>query len=194
MRGRGRPCAVLGVLVLACTSSFGARSSVQLFAPVSDVSFSISTGRARYAADEDVVVSYRIVNESTGPLFVPRLQFAKCPAAFPHLAMWFESDTALREIRSYAGSCLQNIPPVFQLLAERMKEEAVLLRPGEAFTGQLVKKFPADWPAGNYRIVASLTGWPEERFTQAERNDLPKLGSPVLGGQLTTSTRVDITR
>jgi hypothetical protein len=72
-----------------------------------------------------------------------------------------------------------------------MSKEALLLKPGEHVDG--VFQFQAklfDLKPGAYRIEAALTGWTEEKFTDAERSELTQIGSPFMAGEVSASTRI----
>jgi len=47
-------------------------------------------------------------------------------------------------------------------------------------------------PVGAYRIEATLTGWSDDKFTDAERMELAKMGSPFLRGEVPASTRITL--
>ena len=52
-------------------------------------------------------------------------------------------------------------------------------------------------PPGAYRLEATLTGWNSDGFpqlTEQEQLELPKIGAPLLRGQVPTSLRITLTR
>jgi len=77
-----------------------------------------------------------------------------------------------------------------------MRKEAVLLKPGEHLDGTLrldTKLFGGLKP-GAYRIEAALSGWTEEKFSDAERSELARMGSPFLRGEVPDSVRIKLTQ
>src|ERR1035441_10839381 len=82
-----------------------------------------------------------------------------------------------------------------QTVTERMKKEAVLLKPGEHLDGshQLDPTLFGGLPPGAYRIEAVLYCWKDDEFTDAERMELGKVGSPFLRGQVPASARIVLT-
>jgi hypothetical protein len=78
-----------------------------------------------------------------------------------------------------------------------MSKEAVLLNPGEQLDGTapLVKPMGGEgFPPGAYRIEAILHGWSYDRFSEAERTALEKMGHPFLSGEVPASMRITLTR
>jgi hypothetical protein len=76
-----------------------------------------------------------------------------------------------------------------------MSKEAVLLKPGEHLDGTLLldTKLFGGLKPGAYRVEAALTGWDEEKFTDAERSELARMGSPFMAGEVPDSIRVTLT-
>ena len=159
------------------------------FVPSSDVSFKISTVQTSWKTDESITVKYRVKNISNAPLFVPREWEATCPAA-PHLWAWFEDSSGKHFVPGYAGSCGGGP----KTISDRMSKEAVLLKPGEHLDGTLLldpKLFRLK--PGAYRVEAALTGWVEEKFTDAERSELAKMAGPFMAGEVSNSIRITLT-
>jgi len=79
-------------------------------------------------------------------------------------------------------------------MAERMKKDAVLLKPMQEIEGTFV--LLADWfggfKPGAYRIEASLNGWLETDFTLAQRAELSDMAHPFLNGEAVASIAVNI--
>jgi hypothetical protein len=46
---------------------------------------------------------------------------------------------------------------------------------------------------GAYRVEAALTGWDEEKFTEAERSELARMGSLFMTGEVPDSIRITLT-
>jgi hypothetical protein len=164
-------------------------SQKEVFAPSSDVSFKISTVQTSWKATEPISVKYRVKNLSNAPLFVPREWEATCPAS-PHIWAWFEDNSGKHFVPGYGGSCAESLKTV----SERMDKEAVLLKPGEHFDGTFLldpKLFSLK--PGAYRVEAALTGWAEEKFTDAERSEMAQLAGPFMTGQVSDSIRITLT-
>ena len=76
-----------------------------------------------------------------------------------------------------------------------MSKEAVLLKPGEHLDGtfQLDTTLFGGLKPGAYRIEAGLSGWEEEKFTDAERSELARMRIPFLRGEVPASVRTTLT-
>jgi hypothetical protein len=74
-----------------------------------------------------------------------------------------------------------------------MSKVAVLLHPGEHLDGRFVLD-PTLFhlPPGAYRIEAVLYGWKDNEYSEAERIELPKLGTPLLRGEAPASARIEL--
>ena len=162
----------------------------ETFVPASDVSFKISTVQTSSKAGDSITLKYRVKNISNAPLFVPREWTATCPAS-PHLWAWFEDSSGKHFVPGYGGDC----SPSAQTIRERMNKEAVLLKPGEHLDGTffLDTKLFGGLKPGVYRVEAALTGWDEEKFTDAERSELARMGSPFMTGEVPDSIRITLT-
>jgi len=162
----------------------------QTFVPSSDVSFKISAEQASYKAGESITLKYSVKNISNATLFVPREWTATCPAS-PHLWAWFEDGSGKHFVPGYGGSCSGSPKTV----SERMSKEALLLKPAEQVDGtfQLDTRLFGGLKPGVYRVEAALTGWTEEKFTDAERSELAKMGSPFMAGEVSDSIRITLT-
>ena len=173
-------CALLATLLFA---------QKRTFAPANDVSFKISTVSTTWRADESITLQYSMKNIGNAPLFVPREWEVTCPAN-PHLWAWFEDSSGKHFVPGYAGDC----SPSAQTIRERMNKEAILLKPGKHLDGtfQLDPKLFGLKP-GNYRVEASLTGWTEEKFTDAERSELALMGGSFMTGEVPDSIRITLT-
>jgi hypothetical protein len=160
-----------------------------IFAPASDVSFKIFTDQSSYKAGQSIPLKYRATNISNAALFVPREWEATCPAG-PHLWAWFEDSSGRHFVPGFGGSC----SPRPQTIQERMSKEAVLLKPGEHLEGTFILDTRLfDLKPGHYRAEASLTGWSEAKFPDAERSELSRMGHPFMRGEVQDSIRIRLT-
>ncbi len=181
-------CIVLvGITCVLLTTSLIAQK--EIFAPANDVSFRVSTDRSSYRAGEQITLKYRITNISNSPLYVPREWEVTCPGA-PHLWAWFEDSVGKHFVPGYGGSCSTSPKTV----TERMAKEGVLLKPREHLDGtfRLDSTLFALKP-GAYRIEATLSGWAQEKFTDADRSELARMGAPFLQGYIPSSVRIKLT-
>jgi hypothetical protein len=178
----------VGIICFLLTTPLVAKKEV--FVPASDISFKISTDRSSYRTSESVTLKYRIANISNVSLYVPREWEATCPAS-PHLWAWFEDSSGEHFVPGYGGSC-SSAP---KTIRERMSKEAVLLKPGQHLDGTftLDTKLFGGLKPGAYRIEAALSGWVEERFSDAERSELAQMASPFMTGEVPDSTSITLT-
>jgi hypothetical protein len=162
----------------------------ETFVPSSDVSFKISTEQDSYNAGESITLKYSVKNISNATLFVPREWEATCPAS-PHLWAWFEDSSGKHFVPGYGGSCVGGP----QTISQRMSKEAVLLKPGEHVDGTFLlnTKLFGGLEPGAYRVEAALTGWTEEKFTDAERSELAKMAGAFMMGEVSDSIRITLT-
>jgi hypothetical protein len=162
--------------------------SQNVFVPVNDIQFTISTGKKDYGRRERIAVKYRILNASRRPLYVPRKWEVKCPAN-PHVWAWFEDSSGTHFTPGYGGSC---IPASFPNgIDERISKEAILLQPGEHVEDSLdLDPSMFRLPPGAYRIEAVLYGWKENEFSGAQRIELERLGAPFVFGEARANTSV----
>jgi hypothetical protein len=180
---------LFGITCILLATSLPAQK--ETFAPANDVSFSISTERRKYRAGEQITLNYRVTNISNKPLYVPREWEVKCPAA-PHVWAWFENSSGQHFVPGYGGSCSPGTNS--QTVSERMNKEAVLLKAGEHLDGtfRMDTTLFGGLKPGAYRIEAVLSGWAEEKFTDAERSELSRMGSPFLRGEAPASLRITL--
>jgi hypothetical protein len=169
----------------------------ETFVPANDVSFSISTGRSNYGVREQITVKYQITNVSNGSVYVPRgFEATACldgPQARPHVRAFFENSAGKHFYPGYGVSCGGTPGAAPPRVTERMSKVAVLLRPGEHLDGVL-QLSPAMFhlPPGEYRIEAVLYGWTDSDFSDAERMELEKTGSPLLRGEAPASAHITL--
>jgi hypothetical protein len=93
----------------------------------------------------------------------------------------------------YGGSCL--VPSNIGV-SERMKKNALLLKPGEVFQDSFrleTSMFIGGLMPGEYRLEATLYGWRENQFTESEKVSLSSLGHPFLVGEVPASTTIKLT-
>ncbi len=171
----------------------GDESFGTIFTPANDVAFTISTDRASYARTDPVTLKYEIVNVSNKALYVPRTWTGTCPLT-PHVMAWLEDSEGRHSGSGVGSSCSSGLggPPP-ESVTERMKKDAVLLKPDERFIGAW-SIVHGDLPAGDYRVEAVFYGWKPENFSDAEIAELAKFGSPFLPGEVPTSAKVTLTR
>src|SRR5258706_10563123 len=179
---------------MSCVLFTSLTAQKQTFVTANDVSFSISTERSSYRVGEQILLKYKVTNISNAPLYAPREWESKCPGS-PHIWAWFEDSSGQHFVPGYGFSCLSSTNSKPQPIGERMSKEAVLLRPGEHLDGSLrldTSLFGGLKP-GVYRIEAGLSGWSEEKFTDAELSDLSRMVHPLLRGEVPVSVRINLT-
>lgn len=179
-------CVIASGLLLA-TVAF---SQKEVFVPANDISFTVATERSTYRVGEKIDLKYEIVNISSAAVYIPREWDAQCPSK-PHVWAWFESSSGKHLIPGYAGSC----SPSPQTVTERMRKEAVLLKPGERLEGtvQMDTTLFGGLKSGSYRLEATLSGWSESEFSPAQQSEIARLGAPFMRGDVPASTRIRLT-
>jgi hypothetical protein len=182
---------VVAAVVLCTDSAYLANAQHQLFVPANDISFLIRCERKTYKLGDQVEFTYKVTNVSRGAVFVPQgVWDVKCA---PHLWAWFEDASGKHFIPGYLVSCLgPNRTPI----NERMKKEAVLLRPGEVHRGSFTletKTFKNELKPGTYRIEAALFGWRDDQFDAGEKSALETMRHPFMRGEVPASTTVELT-
>jgi hypothetical protein len=200
----GRLLLVVGVLAIGflpmspvLRAQWESNLASRVFAHANDVSFSISTERSNYENREQIAVKYRIMNISNGSLYVPRGDETKAclepKGPSLHIQAWFENSAGKHSNHGFGYSCPSaGAPPT---LTERMNKVAVLLHPGEQLDGavRLDPTMSGGLPPGPYRIEATLYGWSNDKFTDAERVELEKMGSPFMSGEIPASLHITLT-
>jgi len=174
--------------VLLASMALGQKET---FVPGNDVSFTVATEHRSYRMGEQLIVNYEIRNSSNRAVYVPREGSATCPPR-PHVLAWLENSSGRHFVAGYAGSCFLTK----ESMAERMKKETVLLRPGEHWHDHVVldtSLFGALKP-GAYRIEAVLRGWSDKDFSEEQHSELPNLPAPLLRGEVPASTNITLTR
>ena len=163
----------------------------ETFVPANDVSFAVTTETRSYRAGEQVIIRFEITNASNGRVFVPREWDSKCPAS-PHIWAWFENSSGRHFMPGYAGDC----SPSKEMVVERMKRDAVLLKPGQRLEGHLslqTNLFEGLKP-GAYRIEVVLHGWSDKEFDENELKELQVMHGRFMRGVVPASTRIMLTR
>lgn len=177
----GVSCVLLTTVLLA---------QKQIFVPANDASFRISTDQSSYRAGDKITLKYRITNTRYAPLYVPREWEVTCPRG-PHVWAWFEDSSGKHFVPGYGISCSGNPRSII----ERMSKEAVLLKPREHFDGTFqLDSTLFDLKPGVYRIEATLSGWTEEKFSDAERSQLAQMGGRFMTGDVPDSVRIQLTQ
>jgi|SRR5580692_2479711 hypothetical protein len=178
----------IGFFVLLATLALGQEETL---VPANDVSFTATTEASSYKAGEQVIVRYEIRNISNGSVYVPREWDSKCPAS-PHIWAWFENSSGQHFVPGYAGDC----SPSHQTVMERMKRDAVLLKPGQRLEGHLSLQTTlfGGMKPGAYRIEAVLYGWSDKDFDEHELKELQTMHGRFMRGEVPASTRIKLTR
>jgi len=105
---------------------------------------------------------------------------------------WFEDGSGDHFIPGYAGSCSESTNS--KTGSERMNKGAVFLKPGEHLDGipRLDTQLFGGLKPGVYRIEAVLWSWRDEKFTDAGRSELARMGHPFLREEVPNSTSVTL--
>jgi hypothetical protein len=161
-------------------------SAQKTFVPATDVAFKISAYKSNWRAGESITLKYRVKNITNTAVFVPQEWEVTCPPN-PHVwAAWDQFGSG------YGGDCSPSVNAM--TIRERMSKEAKLLEPGEHLDGTLLLDtgFSGLKP-GLHRVMATLSGWSKEKFSEAERSELAQMGHPFMTGMLADSIRVTLT-
>ncbi|PYY14689.1 MAG: hypothetical protein DMG60_19560, partial [Acidobacteria bacterium] len=166
----------------------------QVFVLANDVSFTIFPSHRSYKIGERIGFVYRIRNISHAAVFVPRIVWSvACPGITPpHVWAGLEDTSGKHYFPGYAGECLG---PTKIDVREQMQKEAVLLKPGEVFQNSFqleTRMFVGKLMPGEYRLEATLYGWRDNDFTQAERATLTTFGHPFLITENPASTTIKL--
>ncbi len=164
----------------------------QPFVHGNDIRFSIRTDRRAYNIGDQVVIHYVIKNVSNGALYVPATQWEiKCGNP-PHLWSRLEDSSGKHYEPGYASSCGSPNPVEQMSVSERMRKDALLLKPGQEVTGSFSfdsKVFSDNLKSGTYRLEAVLYGW-NLLFDNSQLSELAGMGAPFLIGESTASLPV----
>ena len=133
----------------------------QPFVHGNDIRFGIRTDRRAYNIGDQIVIHYTIKNVSNGALYVPATQWEIRCGNPPHLWSWLEDSSGKHYEPGYGGSCLGPNPVDRMRVSERMRKDALLLKPGQAAHGSFSfdsKVFSDSLKPGSYRLEAVLYG------------------------------------
>lgn len=165
----------------------------QTFVHGSDISFRIATDRRTYNVGDQIIIHYTIQNISNGALYVPATQWEIKCGNNPHLWSRLEDHSGKHYEPGFAGSCLSPNPIDRMSLSERMRKDAVLLKPGHAVTGSFIfeSSIFANLKPGAYRLEAVLYGW-NLSYDNSELSELAGMGAPFLTGECNASLPVKL--
>jgi hypothetical protein len=166
----------------------------QPFVHGNDISFSIRTDRTAYNIGDQIIIHYTIKNMSNGALYVPASQWEiKCGNS-PHLWSQLEDSSGKHYEPGYGGSCTGPDPVDRMTISERMRKDALLLKPGQAVNGSFSfdsKVFGYSLKPGAFRLEAVLYGW-NMPFDNSQLSELAGMGAPFLSGESTASSPVEL--
>jgi hypothetical protein len=166
----------------------------QPFVHGNDIRFSIRTDRRAYNIGDQVIIHYTIKNVSNAALYVPATQWEiKCGNP-PHLWSGLEDSSGKHYEPGYGGDCAGPDPVDRLRVAERMRKDALLLKPGQAATGSFTfdsKVFADSLKPGAYRLEAILYGW-NLPFDNSQLSELAGMGAPFLIGESTASSSIEL--
>jgi hypothetical protein len=188
----GSSAAVL--ITLICFTEPSETFGQQPFVHGNDIRFSIRTDRRTYNIGDQIAIHYTIKNISNGALYVPATQWEMKCGNPPHLWSRLEDSSGKHYEPGYAGSCLGPNPVDRMSVSERMRKDALLLKPGQAVTGSFSfdsKVFADSLKPGVYRLEAVLYGW-NLSFDDRQLSELAGMGAPFLIGESTASMPVEL--
>ena len=166
----------------------------QPFVHGSDIRFSIGTDRRTYKVGDQIIIHYTIKNVSNGALYVPAAQWEiKCGNP-PHLWSRLEDRSGKHYEPGYGGSCFGPNPVDRMSLSERMRKDALLLKPGQAVTSSFTldsSVFDGNLKPGAYRLEAVLYGW-SQSYDNSQISELSGMGAPFLIGESSASLPVEL--
>ncbi|MDE3163849.1 MAG: hypothetical protein KGL64_11365 [Acidobacteriota bacterium] len=188
---QSRTNALIAVIFVFASAGFNGQ---QPFVHGSDIKFSIETAGKTYNIGDKIVIRYTIRNVSNGALYVPAGQWEiKCGSP-PHLWSRLEDRSGRHYEPGYAGSCFGPNPIDRMSLSERMRKDALLLRPGQAVTGSFTfdsSVFEGSLGTGAYRLEAILYGW-NQSYDNSQRAELAGMGAPFLIGESNASLTIEL--
>ena len=129
-----------------------------MFVPANDVSFTTASPRVSYKIGEPIAFVYRIRNVSHSPIFIPKEVWDQRCLPPPHVWAGLEDTSGKHFMPGYGGSCL--VPPNISV-ADRMRNDAVLLKPGEVFQNSFrleTGMFTGALMPGEFRLETTFSG------------------------------------
>jgi hypothetical protein len=190
-----RPNAALLVSLTFLFVVSAAANAQQPFVHGSDIRFSIVTDRRSYNVGDQIIIHYTIKNVSNGALYVPAAQWEIKCGNNPHLWSRLEDRSGKHYEPGYGGSCGSPNPIDQMSLSERMRKDALLLKPGQTVTGSFTldsSVFDGSLKPGAYRLEAVLYGW-NQRYDNSQLSELAEMGAPLLIGDSNASMQVELT-
>jgi hypothetical protein len=181
---RSSAAALIAVMLLSAAPA-EAHGQNQLFVHGSDIQFSIRTERRTYNIGDKIVIHYTIENVSNGSLYVPASQWEIKCGSNPHLWSLIEDSSGKHYEPGFGGSCIGPNPIDRMSVSERMRKDALLLKPGQVVSGSFSfdsEVFAASLKPGAYRLEALLYGW-NQPFNNSQLSELAGMGSPFLIGE-----------
>ena len=190
---RSSAAALIALMLLSAVPA-EAHGQNQPFVHGSDIQFSIRTDRRAYNIGDKIVIHYTIKNVSNGSLYVPASQWEIKCGNNPHLWSLIEDSSGKHYEPGFAGSCLGPNPIDRMSVSERMRKDALLLKPGQVVSGSFSfdsEVFAASLKPGAYRLEALLYGW-NQPFDDSQLSELAMMGSPFLIGENAASLPVEL--
>ena len=181
-------------LMLFSAVSAEAHGQGQPFVHGSDIQFSIRIDHRAYNIGDKIAIHYTIKNVSNGSLYVPVSQWEIKCGNNPHLWSLIEDSSGKHYEPGFGGSCLGPNPIDRMSVSERMRKDALLLKPGQVVSGSFSfdsEVFAASLKPGAYRLEALLYGW-NKPFDDSQLSELARMGSPFLIGESAASLRVEL--
>lgn len=185
--------AVLIALTFLFTVSATANGQ-QPFVHASDISFSIGTDHGKYRVGDQIIIHYTIKNVSNGVLYVPAAQWEIKCGNNPHLWSRLEDRSGKHYEPGFGGSCLGPNPVDRMSLSERMRKDALLLKPKQAVIGSFTLEssvFDGALKPGAYRLEAVLYGW-NQPYDNSQLSELARMGAPFLIGESNASLLIEL--
>jgi hypothetical protein len=165
----------------------------QSFVHGSDIGFAIRTDRMKYSMAEAIIIRYTVKNVSNGALFVPKSQWRMRCGEPPHLWARLEDKSGKHYEPGYAGSCLGPSAADRMSVSERIRADAVLVKPGQAVHGSFTfqPKVFGELNPGSYRLEAILYGW-NPSLSTSESSEFDRMGAPFLIGEAHATTHLEL--
>jgi hypothetical protein len=190
-----RPSAVVLIALTFLFTGSATANGQQPFVHGSDIRFSVRTDRRSYNVGDLIIIHYTIKNVSNSALYVPATQWEIKCGNNPHFWSRFEDHSGKHYEPGYAGSCLGPNPVDRMSLSERMRRDALLLKPSQAATGSFTldsSVLEDSLKPGAYRLEAVLYGW-NQPYDNSQLSELARMGAPFLIGESNASLIVELT-